>query len=179
MKQAACYEAAICILSILREEDLDLLELSSSTRVAIREARTDDDFVGKGVAGFLTHLGSFPLTYQDRVVAVQAMGVGCHAILKGSSVTKYLFDRDNILQALPLFKQISAISPDDPAVGALRGDAFDENMEATMTYISQYNRDIIDYTKRWTASGAPNDMENPTDKPWWKDMFALVGINVN
>lgn len=176
LKKSACNEGVECVLALLREEDLLGLNLSAQLMSRIHEAQLDDDFVGKGVATFCTHLGNGDLTYQDKVVTVQILSTSAHAILKGKPVTKYLFDEKNILQALPVLDSIGSIKPNSPDIGKLEGDAFDENMEKTLDYVSQYNRDLVDHTVRYFQSGAVNDSEEAADKPWWKDMFSYLNI---
>lgn len=176
MKIDACNEGVECLLALLREEDLQRLNLSNELMSRIHEIQMTDDYVGKGVATLMVHLGSGDLTYTDKIVSVQVLATASNAILKGRPVTKYLFDSKNILQALPILDKIGSISPNSPDVGRLTGDAFDENMMATMDYIDQYNRDLVDHTVRYFQSGKVNDSEEAQDRSWWKDVFSYLNI---
>lgn len=175
-KEAAVWEAIVAILATMRPEDLSIAGISGDLANDAAEATLDDDVYGKAAVAFLTFIGNCSLTYQDRVVVAQALICGANAIIKNNAVNKYLFDGENILSALPIFSRISAMKTTDPPTPPIMGDAFLENMDESMKYVSQYNRDVIDYTKRWTMSGKMGDIEGQTDKPWWKDMMNFLAI---
>lgn len=142
-RESSVVFGACSMLALLPERDLDLLDLPVEMRTAIAKIRRQDDYAGVGVAYFVTCASNAASTSVDKTVMGQIMGVASSCILQGKVPTKAVFDKNDVLTDSSTFSTLMDwIKADGPASGMLQGDAWLENVDALVTYVEQYNRDL-------------------------------------
>jgi len=174
-RKAAVYHSVVCLLAALPDADVELLDLPGELLGAIMEARAGDDSLGVAAAYAGAALSNADLTPQDQLVVGQVLVVAGARILRGGVATVSVYDAADVTQNQTVFENLTDWIKGTPAVTALVGDAWMENVEATLKYIEQYDRNVKDAAIRYTRSGEEGEKEHPDDTPKWIDWIPFVG----
>lgn len=180
-RKAASYHLSVCLLAIMDDDALALLNLPSELRMQINDVRaSEDDFAGCAAAGFALNISNFDLTDQDRLVVAQIMAVTSGAIAENKVVTKSLLDSEDVLTNVSVLQELGNWISSADAPRTLIGDAMLEQSKSILDYIEQYNSAVLDKSVSWTKGGGTNDDET-ADQPTGVDRLLdwIPGVGKN
>lgn len=164
-RQAAAYHAGMCVLSVFDDNVLDLLNVGPTVRAYIQKVRArEDDYVGVGVAYFGLMVSNYDLTEQDRLVASQCLAVASSCILDNKVATKLAYDDEDVLTNVNVLSELKAWMNKVDAPTVLTGDALMEQGLSLVTFMEQYNREVLDKSRSFTKGGV-NDDESADEDP--------------
>jgi len=162
-RKSAMYHLSICMLAILDDNVLDIMNLTPALRGAINTIRAEeDDYVGAAAAFFAFQMSNYDMTDQDRLVASQALAVGSGAIQNRRVATKSMFDSEDILVNRTIMENIATWISEAEAPNVLVGDAVFEQGVELLKYIEQYDRRVKDKSQVWTKGGE-NESETASE----------------
>lgn len=174
-RKSALWQGCTAFMCFLRDEDLDLMGLSSETRSDIDKMRLTDDWPGIGMAFFLMSVSNSDITDWDRVVLGQIMNASSGTIIAKRVLQKSVLDGQDVLSSRTAFKQMYDWFSKSNTVVHLNGDAFDEEVVSVINYIEQYNRDIPDRSFAYINSGEQGDDETPQIESELLDKIPFMG----
>lgn len=175
LRADAVRQLFVCMLASLPTEELDLVSLPYDLKMDVMEAKTDDDYLGKGAAYAVASLSNAPLTDQDRLVVGQIFLIGGAKILSGGIVTKAVLDAANVLENRNVFSGMVDWISKYGNTPRRTGDAWAEELERIFTYVEQYDRDVKDTSIQWNKREGEGDIETPSDITPWLEWIPFVG----
>lgn len=165
-RKGAAYDALIKMMTILRDEDLDMLGIAADVRQDIEVARSSNDALGVAAASFCYQISNQELTKQDRAVVGQIFGVASGTILNGYLVTKTALSNKQVLSNPDIWSNISTLFSGTSTPFHHSGDAIDEEMLRIVDYVEAYNRYAESKRVSWFKSGSRDETVEPGEANW-------------
>lgn len=165
-RKGATYDGLLKMLSVLRDEDLDMLGIAADVRSDIEQSRSSNDALGVAAAVFAYSISNQDLTKQDRAVIGQIFGVASGTILNGYLVTKGALANKQVLTAPDIWTNIATLISGTSTPFHHTGDAIDEEMLRIVDYIEAYNRYVESKRVSYFKSGARDETIEPGDDNW-------------
>lgn len=174
-RKAAMYHLALCVLAVMDDDVIDLLNMGPAIKSGINSIRAgEDDYAGCAAAFFAFNISNYDLTEQDRLVVSQSLAVGAGAVANRRVATKNMFDAEDVLTNRNIIENIMLWVSEAPAPAILTGDAVFEQGKELLTYMEQYNMHVKDQSRTWTKGGT-NEDETAVSESSILDLIPFVG----
>jgi hypothetical protein len=158
--KAAANEGLLCMMSAIRQQDLEMLDLSSACIARIREKQMEDDWAGMAAVFFVMHIANADLTPMDKMVVAQILQVASACLLGSKVVTKDSLDKADVLIGPSMLDLLKTNIEKGTGPHRLSDPAFDEEMRDAIKYIEQYNKDVVN----WSPLGEKKHLMGESEK---------------